>query len=630
MLRDLNKLALEAKTKRDSYANLEIKLNSEFKTEFLKRFPHSKIEFHTYTCVDYTPQGLSVIIPNQWFIIASFFTDYLKSLFEYKKIADNLKFTSEQIKHFRDSGNVDSESLSSIKSHLTNYDSGLFVKFLTDYEWWFGSKTVDRSDFFVSSVLNLASVVHVAQGYIAALTQQLVGNEDLIDILTSNVEEALSVDKHKASLKSDFAQWLVENRNNNYFNNDGEKTIKALSKYEEKYGEEFGYSLFEIDINNIDGEIHRIREDIWNEDSAFWQFSKTQSTHQPRAILGDENYLRFLQEFDKSRQTEDAPLKNGFNKIYFGAPGTGKSYKVAQEIKDINETQVERVTFHPDYDYASFVGGYKPVTEQDDDGNDIIRYKFVPQVFINIYERAHRNPSRNYYLVIEEVNRGNCAEIFGDIFQLLDRNPDYAITPSEDLMKHLQKRDQNSTYKTLKNGKMIMPNNLIILATMNTSDQSLFPMDSAFKRRWEWEYVPIKYPVEPNDTSCPSFSFRIQLGDGHYFNWMDFVAGVNRHILENPSLGLDKCIGNFFTKPDAGNLITVETTINKVIFYLWNDVFKDEENEIFADHTYLDYFPVESNGVRRLWSLAEKFGILREIDHEDLQPDEVSIATRRA
>lgn len=449
--------------------------------------------------------------------------------------------------------------------------------------------------------------------------------DKLIDLFKLDLRKlGTNIETDADDIKQPFINWLVSLPTNNYFENNAEKALVAITKYQEKYKEAFEEDIFKVDFTDLDTAIERIRENVYDRSSGFWEYSKDTSAHQPKAIFGERNYLKFLKEFNPTSAGE---LKNGYNKIYFGAPGTGKSYKVAQEIKDIDETQVERVTFHPDYDYASFVGGYKPVTEQDKDGNDIISYRFIPQVFINIYERAHRNPSKNYYLVIEEINRGNCAEIFGDIFQLLDRNPDYAITPSEDLLKYLLKRDQNLVYKTLENGKMMMPNNLIILATMNTSDQSLFPMDSAFKRRWEWEYVPIKYPVEPNDTSCPSFSFRIQLGDEHYFNWMDFVAGVNRHILENPSLGLDKCIGNFFAKPDAGNLITVETTINKVIFYLWNDVFKDEENEIFADHTYLDYFPVESNGVKRLWSLAEKLGILREIDHEELQPEEVSIGT---
>ena len=419
-----------------------------------------------------------------------------------------------------------------------------------------------------------------------------------------------------AELKRQFANWLVNRSKNNYFNNDSVKAEEAVTQYNEKYKEVFQADIFNVDFENLDAFIEKVRENIYNEESEFWKYSKSVSNHQPKAIFGKKNYLTFLKEHGSS------PI-SGYNKIYFGAPGTGKSYKVAQALKGIPEDQIERVTFHPDYDYASFVGGYKPVTEHDQQGNQNVQYRFVPQVFTNIYERAHRNPMKNYYLVIEEINRGNCAEIFGDVFQLLDRNPDYAITPSEDLLVYLRKRDEQETHKSLERGKMVMPDNLIILATMNTSDQSLFPMDSAFKRRWEWEYVPIKYPTDAGDTSCPSFSYRVELGGEHYFNWIAFVAEVNRHIIDNPSLGLDKCIGNFFVKPEPGtSVLSVATIINKVIFYLWNDVFKDEENDVFANHNYLDYFPIESKGEERLRLLAEKLGVLEEKLLASPAPDE--------
>lgn len=415
------------------------------------------------------------------------------------------------------------------------------------------------------------------------------------------------------NLKSEFAKWLVDSPTNNYFDNDIVKTIKGLELYQKHYEYEFKIKLFDIDFSKLSEEIETIEQNIWKRESEFWKFSEKTSTHQPRAILASKNYLKFLQEYESTIEvTGDIIL--GYNKIYFGAPGTGKSHSITELLKKNNVAQqnIERVTFHPDYDYSSFIGGYKPVNETDEQGNESVKYKFVPQVFVNIYEKAWRNPRQNYYLIIEEINRGNCAEIFGDVFQLLDRNPDYTITPSEDLFKYLSKRDESSANKSLQYGKLTMPSNLIILATMNTSDQSLYPMDSAFKRRWDWEYVPVKYPKNDADQSCPSFGYKIRLDDEQHINWIDFVAQINNQIMQNPSLGMDKCLGNFFIKPDAGGEISIGTVINKVMFYLWNDVFKDEENEIFASHTYGDYFPIATNGKSQLHTLASRYGLVKE------------------
>lgn len=431
-----------------------------------------------------------------------------------------------------------------------------------------------------------------------------------VDIETEAGEE----DDNTTDLKAEFAQWLVDNQKSHYFYDDIIKTIKGLELYQKHYEEEFQTRLFEIDFSKLSDEIEVIEQNIWKQDSAFFNFSDKTSNHQPRAILGSKNYLKFLQEYQIPAEIAEE-VTPGYNKIYFGAPGTGKSYAVAQLLKEnkVRESNIERVTFHPDYDYSSFIGGYKPVTETDEQGNESVKYKFVPQVFVNIYEKAWRNPRQNYYLVIEEINRGNCAEIFGDIFQLLDRNPDYTITPSEDLFKYLNKRNEFSANKSLLHGKLAMPDNLIILATMNTSDQSLYPMDSAFKRRWDWEYVPVKYPVNDADNSCPSFGYKITLDDNHYINWIDFVKNINGHIMQNPSLGMDKCLGNFFLKPDVKGEISIDMVINKVMFYLWNDVFKDEENEIFSGHSYNDYFPIATNGRAQLRALSDKHELIRKI-----------------
>jgi 5-methylcytosine-specific restriction endonuclease McrBC GTP-binding regulatory subunit McrB len=196
-------------------------------------------------------------------------------------------------------------------------------------------------------------------------------------------------------------------------------------------------------------------------------------------------------------------------KIFYGSPGTGKSHKVKELIQG-KEDRTERITFHPEFDYSAFVGGYKPTMN----GNDI-RYEFVPQAFTNIYVNAWNNLDKDYYLVIEEINRGNCAEIFGDIFQLLDRSNDYHISPTKELKEYLQSKFNGNT--DINGEKLILPPNLNILATMNTSDQSLFPMDSAFKRRWDWEYIPINYEESESNKSS---KFKVQLSEKESFSWL--------------------------------------------------------------------------------------------------------------
>lgn len=297
-----------------------------------------------------------------------------------------------------------------------------------------------------------------------------------------------------------------------------------------------------------------------------------------------------IKEIEKE-ETVNLESVSCLNKIFYGAPGTGKSHKVKELVRG-KEARTERVTFHPEYDYSSFVGGYKPTM----DGENI-RYEFVPQAFTNIYVNAWNDLENDYYLVIEEINRGNCAEIFGDIFQLLDRTNDYKITPSKELKEYLT--IQFSTNPKIDGNKLLLPTNLNILATMNTSDQSLFPMDSAFKRRWDWEYIPINYEFSDDNQSS---KFRVKITENESFSWLSFIKSVNEYIKQNDNLGMDKCIGNYFIKP-VDEYIVLDTFINKALFYLWNDVFKDEieEQNIFKNKvTYEDFFPIEPTGIEKL------------------------------
>ncbi|MDP2067515.1 MAG: AAA family ATPase [Lutibacter sp.] len=270
-----------------------------------------------------------------------------------------------------------------------------------------------------------------------------------------------------------------------------------------------------------------------------------------------------------------------YNKIFFGSPGSGKSHK-AQEYA-FGKKQFT-ATFHPEFDYNNFVGSYKPLSIIDN-GTNKITYSFIPQFFLKAYVEAWKNPGEEVVLIVEEINRGNCAQIFGDTFQLLDRDDigfsRYFITVETEIEAFLKNEFVNSDYDVklldlyfLKRGTrnvnpfsiLLIPSNLTIIATMNTSDQSLFPMDSAFKRRWQWEYIPINY----EDASA--FSLKIA---GQNYNLKTFLKAVNEKIYSITE-SEDKQIGNrFITSPN--NVIDETEFVNKVMFYLWFDVFKDED-----------------------------------------------------
>lgn len=330
-------------------------------------------------------------------------------------------------------------------------------------------------------------------------------------------------------------------------------------------------------------------------------------------IESAEDYFKYF-SVELPDSVEDSPsIEYPFQQIFYGAPGTGKSHSINEETKD---EDVIRTTFHPDTDYSTFVGAYKPTTKEvelrDLSGHKVVEngeivkedriiYEFVAQSFLQAYVSAwkkyadaNEGEPQKQFLVIEEINRGNCAQIFGDLFQLLDRNDygfsDYPIKADADMKRQLQKafaglviaqKDKiNAMYEgkdivsqVLNGDILLLPNNLYIWATMNTSDQSLFPIDSAFKRRWDWTYMPI---------SNAEKDWIIEV-DGSKYDWWQFLEKINEKIgsITNSE---DKKLGYFFCKAQDG-VILAKTFVGKVIFYLWNDVFKDYE---FGDAIFND------------------------------------------
>lgn len=379
------------------------------------------------------------------------------------------------------------------------------------------------------------------------------------------------------------------------------------------------------------GEDYFILEDVGNDGRSFNLYG-VHSSEIPATVLLDK-FKGQVVDMDEPQETETAKNAQPLQVIYYGAPGTGKSFTIDDMTDDKNSV---RTTFHPDSDYASFVGAYKPTmedvpisatyqtkegsygeyltkTEKHPGTERKIVYKYVPQAFLKAYVAAWSNLDTPYFLIIEEINRGNCAQIFGDLFQLLDRNnagsSSYAIHADEDITQFLssdskgfaslsdEQKDAIRAFELHKdNGKtqavgqdilngelLLLPPNLYIWATMNTSDQSLFPIDSAFKRRWNWKYMPIEYNPLDKKTQQP-IDWKFQIGDNLY-SWGQFLGKINPEIYTLTESS-DKQMGYFFAKADnATGIISEDVFLNKVLFYLWTDVFKDFDvsSELFKN-----------------------------------------------
>ena len=493
-------------------------LPDEFKAKF-HAFGDYKIEQYFLYTLQVSSRKSLLVIPNQWVYIAACCCQYYVELIKYKDKLDALGFTSDMYEAChpsKDNSSIpeDQKTKDACKEKaeqfLESYDGAdkeLLVNFLWNYESWGGGKNIKRSnDFTDSPVLNIANTINASSSLIGSIAKGLA-NQDCLNLLLESTE---------------------------------------------------------------------------------W---KSFSVPQKRFDLSDKKTLQ---------------------QIFYGAPGTGKSHAINELTTG---KDVIRTTFHPDTDYSTFVGAYKPTTKsvpvttvigteavpvKGKDGKEMkedkIVYEFVSQAFMQAYVEAWKKYCTvqegeepvDEYLVIEEINRGNCAQIFGDLFQLLDRGDEgfseYPIKADSDMKKQLKKefagleiknkvsindlfKGKDIVAQVLEGEVLLLPNNLYIWATMNTSDQSLFPIDSAFKRRWDWYYVPISN-AEKNWT--------IEV-NGAKYDWWNFLQAINDRVYD-ATYSEDKKLGYFFCKADDG-IISSSKLVSKVIFYLWNDVFKDSEFE---------------------------------------------------
>lgn len=391
------------------------------------------------------------------------------------------------------------------------------------------------------------------------------------------------------------------------YNNDAKATqqnlytqIRKNQLFSETNRLNAGWARGKYVIASFDGSTHDLNEYLQQ-----WVAKTMSYTDQTLCLEINRNEWKFYDHagneisYGIAFPTSTSYVFESLQQIFYGAPGTGKSHSIDNVVTEDNSI---RTTFHPDSDYASFVGVYKPTMEETgvtvaSKKETRIAYKYVPQAFLkayikawSLYDPAKDNP---FYLVIEEINRGNCAQIFGDLFQLLDRNnmgaSSYSIYADDDIRHFIDEEDggfkglseeqkkiisefvlikdtgkrENIGEAILNGTKLLLPPNMRIWATMNTSDQSLFPIDSAFKRRWDWKYIKI---------ADAGKNWKINVCSENY-DWWQFVQAINFFVFD-ATQSEDKNLGYFFAKAKDG-VINAETFVSKVIFYLYTDVFKD-------------------------------------------------------
>ena len=633
-LRNLLEIYRLAAEKFDQYKGEDFVLPQVFKDQ-VREINSNSISYNRFSAIIETrgtQNGvLNIYLPNQWFYIASYFTDFYNELLKYKKAALSV-FTKERLKELNGGLLSDDEIASINELDLDSTSKDYLIKFITDYSWWGGAKTIDRGDFYVSPILNCAKLVNASQSFVADLCAFLADKEDLVQSIIYGGVDEKATEKHSLIINEKKLTTFILSTVKFF---DSIDKLDAIIPYASstspiKVSKDGLFSLTGMFLESSIAEARKrntVKIKRWFEDQFTLGernvFLSTQWNANGDYQLTLDDFIKMIQccygteyiyktgpngehqLFLVSKKANNDLKGYPLQQIFYGAPGTGKSHRIKEIIKEHNideKEQVIRTTFHPDSDYSTFVGCYKPIMKSvpqtyvvegnekpvmaDKDNQatkEEIVYDYTPQAFVQAYTKAWTT-DKPVILVIEEINRGNCAQIFGDIFQLLDRGNDnvseYEIKPDMALENYLKEYFAafDDLDEQIKTGKIMkLPANLYIWATMNTSDQSLFPIDSAFKRRWEWKYIKIAWPYKKNedgsfktDENREKIHFNYSIEGGH--DWWAFLQQINA-IIDKMTNSADKQLGYFFAKT-KDDVISYETFVSKVCFYLWNDIFK--------------------------------------------------------
>lgn len=593
----------------------DIVLPAEFKSNFVSFGESYRIEEYYQYTIRVSSKKSECIIPNQWVFIAAICSQYCNELKKYKTKLVGLGVKDEDFEACHPSSNDGKKNKPDAKalkkkatSLLKSYegdDKEWLISFLWDYDSWGGGKNIKRSnDFTASPCLDIANSINASSTLIADIAKTIGDSPQLFNAIMSSDEMKRflkGTDKSEILRKRPAAAFLKEALLFTLTKDPGLKRLERIEKYSVT-SKNLKIDGFVLGRNkNQPGRASNVFPQVtWDYNNISYvlnlEFSKGSMEKQffPAFNEAYKNWLRMEKDSNEEYVLYELALKpcpvNSLSpdmplqQLYYGAPGTGKSFYVEENV--IKGLPHYRVTFHPDTDYSSFVGCYKPETIDDGMVGGVekshIGYGFHRQVFLEAYVDAwqHLSEGKKVYLVIEEINRGNCAQIFGDIFQLLDRRKDgfskYTINADKDIERVLNDiPDYKDRFLEAYPNKtsdwsgnlMALPCNLYIIATMNTSDQSLFPMDSAFKRRWDCKFFPIDY-TDANKA-------KLALSASEKYPWGTVLQILNDYIKKETE-SANKTIGNRFIDFErTENEIDYTSFRDKVLFFLFSDVFKD-------------------------------------------------------
>ena len=502
-----------------------------------------------------------------------------------EKIAENLKLTYDLYKEKGSGSYGDGERniIDQFESHYTmGYEMGIWI----DNDFTLNNLAIDVAKYVITIREYIGVVfrnlftyydVEKTKEYHHFLYEVLkkIKNENLIDSVINKeiIQSTLPIEEKKQQLSQAnlLFNYLIAS---DIFEKVDKSSFKISEKYRGKFNELINSCNLEFSTKEEDEAIQMAKS---KEEYSKYVTKKTIDLYSLEDNFFEGNEMNIVYKSE---------IKSLFdhNRILFGAPGTGKSYTLNKEKTDLlkNGGEFERVTFHPDYSYAHFVGTYKPVSNESGE----ISYEYVPGPFMRTYVAAMKSSNSDnpkpYLLIIEEINRANVAGVFGDVFQLLDRNAEniseYPIQTSEDMRKFLSKElgGDSTLYTEIK-----IPDNMFIWATMNSADQGVYPMDTAFKRRWNFTYLGI------NDNEEGILEREVSLGRGEYartVKWNELRKAINIELLEECKVNEDKLLGPYFVAKNCleNNEKFVEVFKNKIIMYLFDDAAKHKRSMIFS------------------------------------------------